>query len=38
MTVTEYTILTSALVSMGYWLTEALTALYSNLFNLPIFG
>jgi hypothetical protein len=38
MTATEYTVLTSALVSMGYWLTDALGTIYSNLFNLPFFN
>ena len=37
MTVTEYTVLTSALVSMGFWLTEQLGILYSILFDLPFF-
>ena len=37
MTVTEYTVLTSALVSMGFWLSEQLGALYNVMFNLPFF-
>lgn len=37
MTVTEYTVLTSALCTMGYWLTDTLGLLYANLFNMPFF-
>jgi hypothetical protein len=37
MTVTEYTVLTCTLIGMAYWLAEALTLMYANMFVLPFF-